>query len=749
MKELTGKINMNNLGLIIKNLRSKSTSETFFNRLSLNLLLELAVAFYQFKDKCKEELILIKNDYVLKNSHDSFFDDLNKCISSKEIKESQNEYVKTFLESASAGFMENSSATDSKHTKGSAHPITAGSSLNSDIKNKSHSNIYEAYPYSKIKEDLCSFLINTASDYVSKDSEVITSEDKDAVNISRFFSSSASALGGSNVFFHEHRLVHVLCEYIARNSIKDRILFLSNALPYAEYCLEHDYSCTVDSYVSIDSRMGIDALVNFKTLKRFDDKSKECRAPDKYRTEKTRFASEYEDYLESHFICREENSMQNSNEEPYLHTPSLELNFIRALILKLKSPLTPFVLRKELTDHPHSGAFVCQNLFKDDVFSLCKYYYSLYNLLKRTVQKRFVIFVPHVITYTNANEGILLRRVMLNDGFLTSVIRLPRFFSADKDLLIDVLLFDKEYKTKSYSSNSDAQKDGCTDSCSKADQKLLLCNLSTSDCLDKKLSSKAHSVLSLKVTKEISKALQALSSDVLQKNSEHCCFVSVNTIKTNSDSLCKLDPTGYVSPSDASDSVAYIKKGSVRLDSVASIYKALTCKAPLDENSKQKLCELNLNDVPESGIITSVPKEVEVEEGLKQAERNLLKNSDVVISVKGAVGKVGFYKEGQKKVMAGQCFAIIRSKDPTVYTQEMLFTILRNDDMQDYIKTKITGDKLKVLQLSELKAIPLPDVTESMKSKAQIITQKLCDAQSKLEEIKNSIRTLGHERIDE
>lgn len=119
-----------------------------------------------------------------------------------------------------------------------------------------------------------------------------------------------------------------------------------------------------------------------------------------------------------------------------------------------------------------------------------------------------------------------------------------------------------------------------------------------------------------------------------------------------------------------------------------------------------------------------------------------------MISVKGAVGKVGFYKEGQKKVMAGQCFAIIRSKDPDLYSQELIFALLRNDDMQDYIKTKITGDKLKVLQLSELKAIPLPAATESMKAKACKITKELYDSQIKLIEIKESIRALGQVRID-
>lgn len=51
MKELTDKVNMDNLSLIIKTLRSKATSSTFFNKSNNKLLLKLAVAFYQFKDK--------------------------------------------------------------------------------------------------------------------------------------------------------------------------------------------------------------------------------------------------------------------------------------------------------------------------------------------------------------------------------------------------------------------------------------------------------------------------------------------------------------------------------------------------------------------------------------------------------------------------------------------------------------------------------------------------------------------------
>lgn len=793
MKELTDKVNMDNLSLIIKTLRSKATSSTFFNKSNTKLLLKLAVAFYQFKDKSLEELIFTDAKYDESGCHDSFLDDLIKCINSDEIKNSNNQYVKNFLERIGAKKTDlNETYLKEADDKDNNKKLNIDSSynltLNTDALNKLGISIYDSYPYTELKANLCSFInkLNiehlkdsvqdtpSANGKADSNNALIPAKrnkctvlDTDTVIFDNFFNAADELF--SNTFFHEQRLVKVLCDYLSESCSQDndKVLFLSNVLPYAEYSLLNDHNCSIDSFVNVDSKMSIDAKVNFEALKRFDENLKKTsshaqglKSDSLNLNEKTVFLRDYEANLVPEECKKQVDAAGNADidDTSYLHTPSLELNFVRALLLQINSPLKPYVSRQELIDNPHSAAFVCQPLFKGDIQNLCKYYYSLYNLLKRTVQKRFVLFIPHVITYTNANEGILFRKTLLEDNYLSAVLRLPRFFCADKDLLIDVLVFDKENVSNSVAKGYSEVLNTASSDSKKAyskitdlkitDKKLLLCNISTANCLDEKLSSRAHSVLALKTVNEVSHALSCLGADTFQKNSEHCKFVSLSSIKSNADKLCKLDPTAYVSPTDVLDSVAYIKKGTVELDKIATIYKALTCKAPADTDFKEKLCELNLNDVPESGIITSVPKEVEVELGLKQAKRNLLIDSDVVISVKGAVGKVGFYKEGQKKVMAGQCFAIIRSKDPDLYSQELIFALLRNDDMQDYIKTKITGDKLKVLQLSELKAIPLPAATESMKAKACKITKELYDSQIKLIEIKESIRALGQVRID-
>jgi|GEM_PF-1820742 len=818
MKELTDKVNMDNLSFIIKTLRAKATSMTFFNKSNTKWLFELAVAFYQFKDKSSDELVFTEAKYNEHGCQDSFLEDLVTCINSNEIRKSDNPYVKDFLQWIGAkvtdsnksclkdSYLNDISVKDNnakesyleENNKKENKDRACTKTLNTDALNKLGISVYESYPYTALKADLCRFinklrfeklqdsLRDGASPKGKDDSNPPSSVsatdvrnkgtvlDTDTVNFENYFNAADELI--LNTFFHEQRLVKVLCDYLYKTSNQehDKVLFLSNVLPYAEYTLLHDHNCNIDSYVNVDSKMSIDAKVNFETCKKFDENDNKysslktshlnsshgdnLKSNSDNLDNKTVFLHDYENHLLQEELKHKEDDTTDVGDTSYLYSPSLELNFIRELFLKLKSPLKPYVSRQELIDNPHSAAFVCQDLFKGDIQNLCKYYYSLYNLLKRTVQKRFVLFVPHVITYTNANEGVLFRKTLLEDDYLRTVIRLPRFFSANKDLLIDVLLFDKDNVSNAVTkelgealrqvSSGNKGIDNTIADTKSTDKKLLLCNLSTANCLDDKLSSRAHSVLALKTIDEVSRALSSLATGALQKNSEHCKFVLAESIKSNTDKLCKLDPTAYVSPKDVLDSVAYVKKGTVELEKVATIYKALTCKSPLDTDFKETLCELNLNDVPESGIITTVPKKVEVELGLKQAKRNLLIDGDVVISVKGAVGKVGFYKEGQKKVMAGQCFAIIRSKDPDLYSQEMLFALLRNNNMQDYIKTKITGDKLKVLQLSELKAIPLPAATEGMKAKAYKITQELYDSQLKLIEVEEIIKALGQLKID-
>lgn len=227
-------------------------------------------------------------------------DDLIKCINSDEIKNSNNQYVKNFLERIGAKKTDlNETYLKEADDKDNNKKLNIDSSynltLNTDALNKLGISIYDSYPYTELKANLCSFinklniehLKDSVQDTPSANGKADSNNalspakrnkgtvlDTDTVIFDNFFNAADELF--SNTFFHEQRLVKVLCDYLSESCSQDnnKVLFLSNVLPYAEYSLLNDHNCSIDSFVNVDSKMSIDAKVNFEALKRFDDNLK-------------------------------------------------------------------------------------------------------------------------------------------------------------------------------------------------------------------------------------------------------------------------------------------------------------------------------------------------------------------------------------------------------------------------------------------------------------------------------------------
>ena len=212
----------------------------------------------------------------------------------------------------------------------------------------------------------------------------------------------------------------------------------------------------------------------------------------------------------------------------------------------------------------------------------------------------------------------------------------------------------------------------------------------------------------------------------------------------------KLDPDFLLNPRNSN-----VK--SKMLDDVCTIYKALTCKQityeeylNLDTKKDAEYSaykELSLKDVPDTGIILNADKNIYIKKDLKQLQRNLLKKGDLVLSVKGSVGKVGYFNSSRTDVSAGQIFVIIRPKEYSVLSSEALFYILKSKIVQDYIKSVTLKSAPKVLQLTDLKALPLKNSlfadAKSLKLKGQDLIKQLTYAQNELNKLSVAINELN------
>ena len=55
-----------------------------------------------------------------------------------------------------------------------------------------------------------------------------------------------------------------------------------------------------------------------------------------------------------------------------------------------------------------------------------------------------------------------------------------------------------------------------------------------------------------------------------------------------------------------------------------------------------------------------------MKKGCTLKNEKFLRNGDIVFSVKGTIGKVGYFNDNRENVIPGQCFLIIRTKDEKV-----------------------------------------------------------------------------------
>lgn len=356
------------------------------------------------------------------------------------------------------------------------------------------------------------------------------------------------------------------------------------------------------------------------------------------------------------------------------------LNIIRAL-LGLNHPIDKLEKRK------FSAAFSF-SVPEGGIEFVCSQTLSLYEQLKELVSDRFVLLTSFPITYSNFENCKNFRNLLITDRFLKAVIKLPKFFIQEQKEQFIFLVFDKKNKSDNFA----------------------VIDLSN-NFIDHNFSKKSSAVLSSKVCEIIPKLLNGVLPATPKLNDY---FKSVPYVQVNESIDYKIDPSSFLINLPLTDTIP--------LEAVADIYygpNISTSKLSDPEIEHNTILELNLFDVSKTGIITAVPKEIYVKKGCTLKNEKFLRNGDIVFSVKGTIGKVGYFNDNRENVIPGQCFLIIRTKDEKTYPQKLLFSQLRGRDLQRIIKSKVSGKTLNVFQPNELKRLPIAANADKYKAQAE------------------------------
>ncbi|MBF8805589.1 type I restriction-modification system subunit M/S [Pseudomonas asiatica] len=128
--------------------------------------------------------------------------------------------------------------------------------------------------------------------------------------------------------------------------------------------------------------------------------------------------------------------------------------------------------------------------------------------------------------------------------------------------------------------------------------------------------------------------------------------------------------------------------------------------------------ELQVSDLPQYGYITQASKGSLFDLDSQKSELYFLQRGDVLVTFKGAIGKVGIVGDcpepGEGGWLAGQTQAVLRCRKPQLFPPESLVVYLHSGLGQSLLASQVVGASVATIKLSDLTKllIPLPDPAE-------------------------------------
>lgn len=197
------------------------------------------------------------------------------------------------------------------------------------------------------------------------------------------------------------------------------------------------------------------------------------------------------------------------------------------------------------------------------------------------------------------------------------------------------------------------------------------------------------------------------------KNLENTKTTSIDEIRAND---YVLDPKRYEF-GEGSLLTLLNHHNSEPLSSIADIIRAQSIPISNEANTSleiKKYHEVSPSDIDDIGFVAQPKKVILVaEEGKRRALQAELHENDIILAIKGSIGKVGLITENTFEegcpCVAGQSFVIIRLKPYKweEYSPEYLFRYLKTKIVQKYFESFSLGTTIRMLKMSDVIGLPV------------------------------------------
>jgi type I restriction enzyme M protein len=148
---------------------------------------------------------------------------------------------------------------------------------------------------------------------------------------------------------------------------------------------------------------------------------------------------------------------------------------------------------------------------------------------------------------------------------------------------------------------------------------------------------------------------------------------------------------------------------TVALEEISEILRSQSLKDEIKEGGIE-CYEVSISDIGEDGYIRQPKKSLQLsEKGFKKTRPLVLKPHDIILAVKGSVGKVGLVPPFLNDTwIANQSFQVIRIQpNPKLNDPTILFRYLCSPVGQSLLQARISGTTVPMVQTRDVKSLPI------------------------------------------
>ena len=359
------------------------------------------------------------------------------------------------------------------------------------------------------------------------------------------------------------------------------------------------------------------------------------------------------------------------------------------------------------------GFFYIENFLpfnEDDESKLIKDLHSKFIYLSHLNTKNTTIAITNQGTLWTKNNGInYFRKLIIENNWLEAVIKLPSNIMSHTAIPMALLILKKHRATKDkiqFIDFSDCKKDDS------AKRGSLVIPDEEINSLIKLYKNKKASSISISVTTD---------------------QIRVNDYELNSSRY-------IISEEDKKFFEILKSRDSLPLDSLVNFVRSIPIPSIKDNDSSSagEINEVILSDINQVGEITSTTKKTKVsKEFLSKSNIPFVKKGDLIISIKGSLGKIGTIASDLPNTIPGTSLCILRPREKSVINPEYILQYLRSEIGQKMFFNYGRGDFIAFLSINDLKNlnIPIPSLEEQKIAKKILKRSRdLVDSIQKMQE---------------